>query len=120
MNPARPSRSCGIRYGEPTSVSATRVTSACVRTPYSTHHRSRASLNRTPSMALSGEMLSWGVPASDAPVSGFVPERTVPLVKAALPKNVRTPGLVTTGSVEVALDALDADVAEVDRLRDRA
>ncbi len=42
-------------------------------------------------------MLSCGVPASDSPVSGLVPERTVPLVKAALPKKVSTPGLVRTG-----------------------
>ena len=69
--PSSDSRSCAIRNGESSSVSATRVTSLCARTPYSTHQRPRGSVKRALAITFDGVMLSAGVPSSDAPSSGF-------------------------------------------------
>ena len=42
VKPSSESRSCAMRNGEVSSVGVTRVTSVCVRTPYSAHQRPAA------------------------------------------------------------------------------
>ena len=68
VNPSSDSRSCAMRNGELSSVGVTRVTSVCVRTPYSTHQRPRGSVNRAAASTLTGVMLSAGVAVERAAV----------------------------------------------------
>ena len=56
------------------------------------------SVNRTLASTRSGVMLSAGVPASDAPVSGSVPSTMVPRRNAAEPDSVTTPYRTAMGA----------------------
>ena len=75
-----------------------RVTSVCVRTPYSTHQRPAGSVNLAEASTLTGVMLSAGSPSSALPSSGLMPRVIVPRVNAPDALKVRMPGLMITGA----------------------
>ena len=98
LKPASDCRSCAIRNGESSNVSATRVTSAWVRRPYSAHHRPLDLVKRALTTSFAGVMLSNGVPANELLSSGLTPSVMVPRVNAAAPVTVSTPGRNTIGA----------------------
>ena len=78
--------------GDSSSVRATRVTSPCVRTPYSAHQRPLGSVNRPENTDLHRrDVVERANRASDAPVRGSVASVMVPRVNAPDADSVTTP-----------------------------